>query len=61
MYPQEITSDGPKPKKLTLASVKIAQPIAIDPYKNERGKILGAIWKKIILKFEQPDTFADSI
>ena len=43
MYPQEITSDGPKPKKLTLASVKIAQPIAIDPYKNERGKILGAI------------------
>ena len=30
-----MTSDGPKPKKLTLASVRIAQPIAIDPYKKK--------------------------
>ena len=56
-----MTSDGPKPKKLTLASVRIAQPIAIDPYKKDRGKIFGAICKNIILKLENPDTLADSI
>ena len=36
MKPHEITFDGPKPKKLILASVSIAQPIAIEPYKKRK-------------------------
>ena len=57
----KITFEGPKPKKLILASVRIAQPIAIEPYKKERGKIFGPICTKMIRKLLQPETFADSI
>ena len=44
-----------------LASVSIAQPIAIEPYKKDRGRIFGPICTKMIRRLLQPETFADSI
>ena len=60
MNPHEMTLGSPNPRKLMLASVRIAHPTASEPYRKDNGSTLGAMCTNIVRTWLAPSTRAAS-
>src|SRR2546428_655233 len=60
MNPHEMTLGSPNPRKLMLASVRIAHPTASEPYRKDSGSTLGAMCTNIVRTWLAPSTRAAS-